>query len=154
MCCGTREATNGSGVWYVDTSAFVKLAVDEDCSDEMVAWARTEQDTGGGLWSSDLLRTEAVRGARRLGDDELAQTHAVLDAFALIEVSRDTFVRAGEIGPAIMRSLDAVHLAAALELGDDLDGIVSYDDRMCAAARSIGIAVASPGAHDAEPTTS
>ncbi|CAN5918141.1 type II toxin-antitoxin system VapC family toxin [soil metagenome] len=141
-------------MWYVDTSAFVKLVVDEVCSNEMVTWSRTQQDTGDGLWSSDLLRTEAVRAARSLGDDELARTRAVLDAFALVELSRDTFVRAGEIGPAIMRSLDAVHLAAALELGDDLDGVVSYDDRMSAAARSVGIPVASPGVHDAEQSTS
>lgn len=141
-------------MWYVDTSAFVKLVADEECSDDMVTWARRQQDEGAGLWSSDLLRTEAVRAARRVGEDELARTRAVLDAFALVELARDTFVRAGEIGPAIMRSLDAVHLAAALELGDDLDGIVSYDDRMCAAARSVGMPVASPGADDASDSSS
>lgn len=131
-------------MWYVDTSAFVKLVVDEPQSDAMITWARTQEEDGDGLWSSDLLRTEAVRAARRLGTDELARTRAVLDAFALMELSRDTFVRAGELDPVIMRSLDALHLAAALQLGDDLDGIVTYDDRMAEAAGSVGIPVLQP----------
>lgn len=135
-------------MWYIDTSAFVKLIVDEDHSDAMMAWARAQEADGEGLWSSDLLRTEALRAARRLGRDELTRTRTVLDAFALVELSRDTFARAGELEPAIMRSLDALHIVAALELGDDLDGIVTYDDRMCDAAGAAGIAVHRPGVED------
>lgn len=136
-------------MWYVDTSAFVKLIVDEDGSDAMFTWARAQEAQGEGLWSSDLLRTEALRAARSLGSDQLARTRTVLDAFALVELSRDTFARAGELEPAIMRSLDALHIAAALELGDDLDGIVTYDDRMSAAAHSTGIAIHQPGVENA-----
>lgn len=133
-------------MWYVDTSAFVKLVTEEAGSSAMVAWARVQDRDRDGLWSSDLLRTEAVRAARRIGSDALARTRAVLDAFNLVELSRDTFVRAGEIEPTIMRSLDALHLTAAMELGDELDGVVSYDERMCAAAYSAGIAILQPGA--------
>jgi uncharacterized protein len=43
-----------------------------------------------------------------------------------------------------MRSLDALHLAIALELGDDLDGLVTYDDRLAEAARLQGIRVEAP----------
>ncbi|MBK5250721.1 MAG: VapC toxin family PIN domain ribonuclease, partial [Actinomycetales bacterium] len=44
----------------------------------------------------------------------------------------------------LLRSLDAVHLAAALSLGDDLEGIVTYDDRLAEAAQANGVPVASP----------
>ena len=44
----------------------------------------------------------------------------------------------------LLRSLDAIHLAAALELGDELDGIVSYDDRLSDAAELLGVAVIAP----------
>ncbi len=46
--------------------------------------------------------------------------------------------------PLLLRSLDAIHLAAALELGDELDGIVTYDERLSDAAALLGVAVISP----------
>ena len=55
-----------------------------------------------------------------------------------------TFERAAEIAPDLLRSLDAVHLAAALELGDSLEGLITYDERLAAAAALHGIAVISP----------
>jgi predicted nucleic acid-binding protein len=52
--------------------------------------------------------------------------------------------RAGSLEPVVLRSLDALHLATALELGDDLDGIVTYDERLGDAARILGYAVVAP----------
>ena len=54
------------------------------------------------------------------------------------------FQRAGELDPAVLRSLDAIHLAAALAIGDDLEGVVTYDERMVAAAHALGIATLTP----------
>lgn len=54
------------------------------------------------------------------------------------------FEEAGRLEPAVLRSLDAVHLAAALALGDDLETVVTYDSRLAEAAQSNGIAVTSP----------
>ena len=76
--------------------------------------------------------------------DRVVQARAVLDAVTLLEVSTAIFEEAGRLDPVIVRSLDAVHLAAALSLGDDLDAIVTYDDRLAEAARANGIAVAAP----------
>ncbi len=56
----------------------------------------------------------------------------------------DCFERAGELHPTLLRSLDAVHLASALALGDDLDGIVTYDPLLVDAARRYGIRVLAP----------
>ncbi len=130
--------------WYVDTSAFLKLVVMEEHSPEMHAWARHQEGSGAGLWSSDLLRTEALRTARRRDADVLVAARERLDAFHLVTLTRETFLRAAELDPAILRSLDALHLAAALEFSDDLDGVVTYDDRMAEATRVLGLALLAP----------
>lgn len=54
------------------------------------------------------------------------------------------FEAAGRLDPTILRTLDAVHLAAALDIGDELEGIVTYDDRLAEAALANGVAVVSP----------
>ena len=68
----------------------------------------------------------------------------MLDSITLTKVVTPVFESAGLVDPTILRTLDEVHLASALELGDDLDGIVSYDERMAGAARSHGITVVAP----------
>ena len=54
------------------------------------------------------------------------------------------FEHAALLGPTMLRSLDALHLSAALVLGDDLDGLVTYDDRLAQAATTNGIRVTAP----------
>jgi predicted nucleic acid-binding protein len=125
--------------WYLDTSAFLKLVTFEDESTSLRSWF-ADQDS---VWSSQLLRTEASRAALRLGID--AQTiDRALDTVSLILPSVTTFDVAGAIRPAGLRSLDALHLSAALELGDDLEGLVAYDSRMIGAARGLTMEVVSP----------
>lgn len=68
----------------------------------------------------------------------------MLDSVTLIETTTEIFEDAGLLDPTILRTLDAVHIAAALVLGDDLEGMVTYDDRMAEAARANGIAVVAP----------
>jgi predicted nucleic acid-binding protein len=60
-------------------------------------------------------------------------------------VTAEVFDDAGRLEPEGFRSLDALHLAAAMQLGGDLEGVVAYDERLAAAAREIGITVVSPG---------
>lgn len=131
-------------MWYLDTSAFLKLVVTEERSRQMHDWAIGQERSGSGLWSSDLLRTEALRAARRRDPDTLAAARDRLEAVNLITLTRDTFVRAAELDPGILRSLDALHLAAALEFADDLEGIVTYDDRMIGATRILGLPSIAP----------
>jgi predicted nucleic acid-binding protein len=125
--------------WYLDTSAFLKLAIQEPRSTELRAWAEAEEDRSGSLWSSDLLLTEAVRTARRVSTEALKATMDRLQRMAIVAITTDTYIRAGELDPAILRSLDALHLAAALSLGDDLEGIATYDARMTEAAGVLGL---------------
>ena len=74
----------------------------------------------------------------------MPRARAVLDSITLLNVPAETFERAAELEPLLLRSLDAIHLAAALELGDELDGIVTYDDRLSDAAELLGVVVVSP----------
>ncbi|MEO5899384.1 MAG: PIN domain-containing protein, partial [Ilumatobacteraceae bacterium] len=103
---------------YLDTSAFLKLVVDEEHSVALRAGL-----DGTNMWSSGLLDVEAHRAARRLGVDA-ATIVAFLDAVTLVAPAATTLAAARHVGPDTMRTLDALHLAAALELGDDLDAVV------------------------------
>ncbi len=128
-------------VFYVDTSAAVKLVITEAGSRAMLRWATEQED---GLLSSDLLRTELLRAVRRGGPDQMQRARRVLDSLTLVTVPTSMFERAGELDVEGLRSLDALHLAVALDLGDDLDGIVTYDERLGDAARSFGVTVIAP----------
>jgi predicted nucleic acid-binding protein len=68
----------------------------------------------------------------------------VLDSITLLEVTTEMFERAATLDPPGVRSLDALHIAAALGLGDDLDAVVTYDERLAAAAELHGVAVLAP----------
>jgi predicted nucleic acid-binding protein len=127
--------------FYLDTSAALKLVVVETGSAAMVRWAGSYD---GEIVSSDLMRTELLRATRRVAPTEMTRARAVLDAITLLTIAASTLERAATLDPEETRSLDAIHLAAALELGDDLDGIVTYDERLAAAARGLGISVLAP----------
>jgi predicted nucleic acid-binding protein len=126
---------------YLDTSALVKLVIAEPETTALQKWLSAADRVPV---SCDLARTELMRAVRRAAPDRAARARAVLDSITLLDVSSATFEEAGRLGPAILRSLDAVHLAAALDLGDDLDGLVTYDDGLAIAAQSNGVRVTSP----------
>jgi predicted nucleic acid-binding protein len=104
-------------VWYLDTSAFLKLITMEAETTAMRAWFSSHDP----IWSSQLLYTEALRAGAHLGiGTDLVED--ALDAISLVLPSVTTFATAGRFQPPGLRSLDALHLATALELGDDLEG--------------------------------
>lgn len=127
--------------YYLDTSALVKLVVAERETPALQEWWRTH---GTVPVSSDLVRTELMRAVRRVAPEAALQAHAVLDALVLLQVTSRVLDVAGRLEPASLRYLDAIHLAAALELGDELVGIVTYDDRLAEAAAAYGAAVVAP----------
>ncbi len=127
--------------FYLDTSAAAKLVGAEPASQAMASWAATHETR---VIASDLLRTELLRVTRRAAPDRMQRARSVLDAVTLLNLMPATFERAATLDPEELRSLDALHLAAALELGDDLDGIVTYDRRLAAAASMYGVAVIAP----------
>ncbi len=126
---------------YLDTSALVKLVVTEPETAALRAWL-------GGAdrvpVASDLARTELLRVVRRAVPDRVLRARAVLGSITLTQVTTSLFEEAGRLEPTALRSLDALHLAAALDLGDDLDSLVTYDDRLAEAAQLNGIPVTAP----------
>lgn len=127
--------------YYLDTSALAKLVVAEPETAALQAWL---SQAARNPVSCDLARTELLRAVRRAAPDRVVRAREVLDALTLIEVTTAVFEDAGLLDPNILRSLDAIHLAAALILGDDLEGMVTYDDRLGQAASANGIAVIAP----------
>ena len=126
---------------YVDTSALVKLVVADHETAALREWfASAERDPV----AADLCRTELVRATRRVAPDRILQARAVLDSLILIQVTTATFEHAGRLEPTQLRSLDAIHIAVALQLGDDLEAFVTYDERQAEAARANGINVLGP----------
>lgn len=128
-------------LYYVDTSAAAKLVVAEVGSKAMHRWAVEHADD---VVAGELVRTELFRATRRNAPEHMTRARTVLDSITLLSVTTDIFERAGQLEPTSLRGLDAVHLATALSLGDALDGMVTYDDRLADASRLHGISVIAP----------
>jgi hypothetical protein len=128
-------------VFYLDTSAAVKLVIAERGSTALRRWLASR---GEQMISSDLLRTELLRATRRGAPERMVQARAVLDALILVTLSTTVCERAALLEPDLLRSLDALHLAAALEIGDELEAIVTYDQRLAESAEALGISVVAP----------
>jgi predicted nucleic acid-binding protein len=125
---------------YLDTSALTKLVVAEPETRALRTWLRNKREPV----ACDLARAELIRAVRRSVPERLLQARAVLDSLTLIEVTPAVFEQAGRLDPPSLRSLDAIHLAAALDLGDDLESLVTYDERLAEAAGVHGIPVTAP----------
>jgi predicted nucleic acid-binding protein len=124
---------------YLDSSAIVKLAVREAESVALRQYLRRRH-----LVTSSLARTEVLRALLPGGEDAVASGRKVLTRLDLVRISNRVLDEAAAMLPVHIRSLDAIHLATAGQLGQDLGALVTYDDRMAEAARHIGHRVVSP----------
>lgn len=124
---------------YVDASALVKLAVVERDSDEMLRWYVEAER----VVTSRVGIVETRRAAARAPHDRDA-LRALLASVVVVELDQRVADRAAIVGPTLLRALDAIHLATALEIGDGLGSFVTYDDRLAAAAREVGLPVVRP----------
>lgn len=123
---------------YLDTSAAMKLVVDEAESNALVG----QLSSGRQLIASWLLHTELHCAAGRHPDAlDIAIVGAVLDTVNLVDLTRGDMIAAGTHAP--LRSNDAMHLAVAIRLG--VDDIVTYDAELADAASTAGVPVFSPG---------
>lgn len=126
---------------YLDASAVVKLVVREPETEALVATIRADPETV----SSALVWAEVVRAARRAGV-RARRAEAVLERIALAPVDEGILRTAALLDPRALRTLDAIHLATALSLREDLAALVTYDARLAEAALAAGLGVLAPGA--------
>ena len=94
--------------------------------------------------ASAIVEVDVVRAVRRAAPELTALAQNVVSQVAVLEATEAIRERAAFLEPATLRSLDALHLATALEIGDDLDGLVTYDDRLSAVAETFGLRVLAP----------
>ena len=124
---------------YADSSALIKLVIRERESAVLKRWL-----TGKRIVSSRIAEVEVSRGARRSGREPRPSVEELLGEIDLIELDDRVVSRAVRLDPPELRSLDAIHLATALSIADDLDGFVTYDRQLGRAASAAGLSVASP----------
>jgi predicted nucleic acid-binding protein len=129
----------GEGGAYVDSSAFVKLVLDEPES-----LAMEEVFKGAPLTSSALLVTELLRTVRRDFPERSDHAIALLDHIDTMPIEPDVLMLAGFVGAPGLRSLDAIHLVTAAMLHPEVSPLITYDRRLAAAAQALGLQVASP----------
>jgi predicted nucleic acid-binding protein len=127
---------------YLDTSAFLKTVFDEPQSPAIRVYM-AELDTPRFV-SSTLLAVEARRGTLRTHPRRLPRVDLALLRVAQIEMDGPVIETASRLPDPMLRSLDAIHLATALQIRDDLDVLLTYDHRMLAAAAAHGLPAASP----------
>ena len=133
-------------LFYTDASALVKLVRDEP---ESAALRNFLVDAD--LVSCELVLTEvpraihrAVANDPRLSLRELSRRAGeIVDALGLLPLDRALLAAAGALAEPALRALDAIHVAAAIDLSP-LDAFVSYDERQAAAARLAGLRTVAP----------
>jgi predicted nucleic acid-binding protein len=134
-------------LFYLDASALVKLVRAERETEALRAFLANADPI-----SSELALTEVPRAIRRASALDpllalkplLARAGELLDAVALLPLDHALLAAAGALDEPALRALDAIHLAAAIDLSP-IDAFVSYDERQSAAARLAGLRTVAPG---------
>ena len=124
---------------YIDSSALVKLVLDEADAGAMRRWyVEAERVT-----SSVIGLIETRRAVARKVD---APDHVnrILRTVVTLELDGVVAAAASRVTPLGLRTLDAIHLATALAIGSELGSFVTYDDRLAEAARAAGLPVLRP----------
>lgn len=125
---------------YLDSSALVKLVVAEPESPALRRHLRRWRARA----SCGLARVEVVRAVRPHGPGAIDRARRLLGALDLLALDEELLDTAAMLDPLGVRSLDAIHLAAALRLGGALGELVTYDLRMAEAATTVGVPTSQP----------
>jgi hypothetical protein len=129
-------------VIYLDSSALVKLAVQESETAALKRWLRRR--TKVARLTSDLARVEVARAVMRSAPTALLQAHQVVARLQTVVISGPVLDSAAALQPATLRSLDAIHLASAMALRPHLTAFVAYDQRLLDCAKDLGLPINSP----------
>jgi uncharacterized protein len=129
-------------MFYLDSAAVVKLVHSEPESETLRAWLGERAETG---WvSSVLVEVESFRALARHTPGAISRLPSVLDLIEMVDIDPAVRFAAQTVAPASVRSLDAIHLATAVLLGEHLTSFVTYDKRLADAAEGAGLRVDMP----------
>ena len=131
---------SADNVCYLDASALTKLVAVEAESRALRSFLRRLPNR----CTSALAYVEVIPAARIKGEPVVPHARRVLRRTTLLEIEDAVLEVASRLDPVRLRSLDAIHLAAALALGPALDAVVTYDRRMRDAALALGLPVEAP----------
>jgi len=131
---------SADGAVYLDSSALVKLVVEEAESAALAAHLRERRTR----LSCALARVEVLRAVRSHGRPAIDRGRRLLERISLLRLDDVLLDHAATLNGVTLRSLDAVHLAAARTLGDGLAEVITYDRRMTEAAGRVGLPVTAP----------
>lgn len=132
---------SADAVVYLDSSAIVKLVIEEAESGTLVSYLREHPDRT----SCALARVEVIRAVRDHGPAAIARARQLLERISLVRLDDLLLDEAAALDGPGLRSLDAIHIAAARALGDGLAEVITYDRRMADTARQLGLRVNGPG---------
>lgn len=131
---------------YLDTSALTKLLIDEPETSELRAWLNQQIASGEYLATSVIGRVELMRVVTRYGEPgQVERARYLLEGIDTLTLTDSVIALAETIGPATLRTLDALHLAAAAGINQDLTAFVTYDRRLLNGCHEVGLMTASPG---------
>jgi predicted nucleic acid-binding protein len=131
----------------MDTSALTKLLIAEPETPALQAWLGAQNGQGEYAATSALGRVELMRVVARYGEPGQAErARYLLDGLDILPLAEPVIALAETVGPPTLRSLDAIHLAAAAQIEGDLTAFVTYDHRLLDGCREVGLTTASPGA--------
>jgi hypothetical protein len=134
-------------VIYMDTSALTKLLIAEPETPELRAWLAAQSGQGESAATSAIGRVELMRVVARYGEPgQSERARYLLDGLDVLPLTEPVIALAETVGPPTLRSLDAIHLAAAAQFEQELTAFVTYDHRLLDGCREVGLATASPGA--------
>lgn len=132
---------------YLDTSALAKLLAAEAETPALRSWLLAQRNPDQYVVTSALSRVELLRAVARHGEPGLPdRARFLLDGVDMIPISDAVITVAESIGPAGLRSLDAIHLSSAFQIRSELTSFVTYDRRLLDGCRDVGFETQSPGA--------
>jgi predicted nucleic acid-binding protein len=129
-------------VIYLDSAAVVKLVRHEPSTSALVRWLNAR--AGVPLVSSALVEVEVPRALRRTAPGALPAVPATLARLYRLEIDATVRGVAASFPDPQLRSLDAIHLATAMQVAAQLESFVTYDNRLLAFAQGAGLPVANP----------
>lgn len=97
-----------------------------------------------GYVSSALLAVESIRACARRSAEDAREARGWLGGVSLLPLDDPILDKATELEPAGLRSLDALHLATALSIREELGVFVTYDERLSDAAKEQGLPTGRP----------